>query len=661
MLAYAVDDEDVQQWVPEEHGPMPKDLKGMLTDPGYRKFAWNSSFEYQIFQNTLGMHIPHSEWYDPMVLSFSLSLPGKLEKAGEVVGLSEEKKKMAKGKALMRKFSKPRKPTKNKPYNRIFWWMEPEEWEHYKEYNRGDVVAERAIYKKLRKFDLPVHEWEMWQLDQAINQAGIPINLDLVNNAVRVYEYLMEKKMAEMRRITGLENPGSNAQILPWLQENGYPYEDVQAPHIKAASAYFKERPDHWDEDRWYNYIQNIELQRILELRLETAKASPKKYYALQRGTDQEAGVLRNAVQFAGAGRTWRWAGRMFQAQNLPRPVKYLEKKMPEAIHHLNHMTGPSVEQIYDQPLDLLTSCIRPCAQAPKGKTFIDADLNAIENRVLGWMSACVKILQVFEKNRDPYVDFATYLFGGKYEDLIAEYKGGNGFKRTISKPGVLGCGYRLGPGEKRTNRRTGEIEGTGLLGYAWNMGITQFTEEQAKLSVETFRREFEEVVEFWYAIEKASKKCVRTGKPVECGPVTFDMKSPFLRMRLPSNRYLHYCRPRIEDVKTPWGQVKPTLTYEGLDSRSQWSRIATHGGKLTENADQAISRDILANGMRLAHREGIDIRLHVHDQIIGLVDENEAEDKLEILKQCMAEPMPWAPDIPLSAEGFISPIFIKD
>jgi DNA polymerase len=280
---------------------------------------------------------------------------------------------------------------------------------------------------------------------------------------------------------------------------------------------------------------------------------------------------------------------------------------------------------------------------------------------VLGWLSGCEKILTVFEKGLDPYLAFAVYLFNRPYRELLEEYNNGLTGRRTISKPGVLGCGYLMGPGTRYFNEDTGEWEATGLLGYAWNMGVKQFTEEDAKLSVSTFRREFIEVVDYWYEIERAARKCLRSGKPVEFGHITFDYYYPFMRIRLPSGRFLHYLKPMIEVVETPWGVVKEQITYEGQDDKKHWRRISTHPGKLTENVDQAIARDLLACGLLEADRRGIDIRLHVHDQILGLAPEDKAEEALAILNESMRNPPGWAKGMPLKTAGFISKVFQKD
>lgn len=668
MCAFAVNKAPVEQWVPVEGQKMPSKLEDALLDERVIKTAWNKSFEYNIWKNVHGLTIPHEQWRCTQALSYSLALPGSLEKAGEVVELAEDKKKSAEGRALMRVFSMPRKPSKTKPWKRTHWYMEPEKWERYLAYNRNDVEAERAILRKLLPFDMPEEEWDLWHIDQHINERGIPINMKVVDKAIALYEKLTETGFERMREITGLANPNSGPQLLPWLQARGYVFDDLKKGHVERALAPFNERRDEGE----VLHGDDADLATVLELRSETARASPKKYYALERCVDKIAGVLRNAFQFAGAGRTWRWAGRMFQAQNLPRPLKAFEKIMQMVIEHLEKLDTDAIELIYDNPMGLLVSCIRSVAQAPDGHLLYDADLNAIENRVLGWIARDRKILRVFELGRDPYIDFATYMYAQGYDTLYIEYKGGDGAKRQISKPAVLGCGYQLGPGEERVNHKTGEIEATGLLGYARNMHV-KMTPEQAKKSVDVFRKTYTDVVDAWYGLERASKKCVRTGLPTEFNMIKFDIQPPFLRMILPSGRALHYCRPKLREVKTPWGEMRETLTYEGLNDQNQWVMLTTHGGKLMENADQAIARDLLAHGMKLAWRRGLDLRIHVHDQLVGVAPDiilpgsnmSVAEEHLAILQECMADEPEWAVfkgmHLPLASNGFVSKIFMKD
>lgn len=663
------DSGNVEQWDAAGGQPMPKIVAEALVDPEVEKWAWNASFEIQITQNALKIPTVIEQWKDTMVMAMSCSLPGALDKAGPIINLDDDHLKDKEGKRLIRKFSmrkkSQRKATKGQML-RTFWYEDVADYEKYLAYNRKDVLSEGAIRRRLRQFDsMSEEEWDLWHVDQRINMAGLPINMRMVRNASRVYHEVLRLQQERMNEITGLENATAPAQLLPWLQDRGYMFDDCQKGHIKTARSYFDQKPDHWEDEQWALYMGDEELKEVLDLRLETSRTSIKKFDALLNATDTD-GNLRNVLQFCGAQRTWRWAGRVFQPQNLPRPEKRFEKNIYLHAKQVEELDWQSLSLIYGNVFDLLASVIRPAAQAPEGMLLIDADLNAIENRVLGWLANCVKILRVFKEGRDPYIDFATYLFDLPYEVLWHEYKvQGNGAKRTISKPGVLGCGYMLSAGEKRVNRKTGEIEATGLLGYAWDMGVKHFTPEQSKLSVDTFRREFHEVKDYWYGIERAAKKCIKTGRAVSYGEgyakITFDRLGPFMRMILPSGRALHYVRPRVEMQKAPWGDMKETITYEGLNDQKQWVRMSTHPGKLTENADQAISRDLLAHGIMLAYNRGLDIRLHVHDQIIGLSPESEANEQLEILKECMETPPQWAPDIPLGSAGFTSPVFMKD
>lgn len=658
IAAWSLNDIVQPQWVPSFGMPVPRDFEEAINSPDVVKYAWNAPFEINETRRHIGP-VDVRQWRDTMVMALACSLPGKLEKVPPILRLREDQYKQKSGTRLINKFSNPRKPTKNDPRTRNMWWDYPDDWDEFCDYCGHDEIAERGIFHKLAPYDLPEHEWEMWHIDQEINYAGIPINMDMVRNAIRIIDYVKADRKQKMREITGLENPNSGTQLLPWLQDNGYFFEDLQKPHIKTALTFFDEEPEYWEAGRWEEYRANDDLREVLELRLEAAKTSVTKYNALERAVDED-GLLRYAFQMAGAGRTWRWAGRIWQPQNLPRPEKWLEKDIEIHARNVEELNEGEFDIIYHKPMDVLASCIRSAAQAPPGMMFFDADLNAIENRILGWLAGCQKILSVFERGMDPYVAFAVYLFGEKYSKLMDEYKDGDASKRTVAKPGVLGCGYMLGPGKRYLNHKTGEMEATGLLGYAWNMGITDFTLEQSELSVETFRREFFEVKEYWYALERAAKKCIRTGRETSHGHISFDRKGPFMRMNLPSGRSLHYLRPRLEMCMMPWGKEKMAITYEGKNDKDQWVRIQTHPGKLTENADQAIARDVLVHGLRKAHAEGLDLRIHVHDQGTGLAPTDEASDQLQTLIGCMSAVPVWAKGLPLATEGEIMKMFKK-
>jgi DNA polymerase len=669
MLAYAFDDRKVKQWVPAEGQPMPAEVEDAMLDNRIKKFAWNKNFEWHIWKYSLGIDTPHTAWRDPMVMALSLSLPGKLLKCGQVLRLDEKYLKQD-GHRLINWFSKKRPATKTKPVRRVYWYEKYDKWVEFLEYNRMDVISERKIYRILKPYDLPEHEWELWALDQEINARGFPVNMEMCQNVIEVRDELVQDRIDELEEITGLDNPNAQAQLLGWLRDNGYPFDDLKAGHIRRAMEKYDRIVERGDRPN-----QGEDYRRVLELRSEVSRTSTKKFDAVASHTDDD-GYLRNCFQFAGAGRTWRWAGRVFQPQNLARPTKELEGltwgttpgghkyvtggTQIEAARLLQDLTAEGVDMLFDRPMDAISGAVRTFVQAPKGYVFIDADLAAIENVVLGWMSGDRRILRVFEKGLDPYIDFATYLYKREYASLWAEYQAGNKGRRTIAKPGVLGCGYMLSAGKQYENRQTGEIEATGLLGYAWNMGV-KLTPEQADLSVRVWRETYRKAVQFWYDLQRAAFKCMRTKKEVACGPVSFDRAGPFLRMNLPSGRSLHYLRPKLEEVLAPWGDYKMSLTYEGLNDKYQWDRISTHPGKLTENGDQAISRDILSAGMRKAAKAGIPVVMHVHDQIVGLVKEEDADDGLATLIQCMTDRDEWMGTIPLKVAGHISTHFVKD
>ena len=663
MCAWAYDDGSVKQWLPEEgEVTMPAELEDGLLDERVIKHAWNASFERHLWQNTMGIVIPYNQWRDAMVLAQSLSLPGKLSKAGEALRMDNEHLKATDGKNLINWFSKLRPATKTKPKRRVYWYEQPARWEQYKQYNVRDVIAERQIWWKCLPLDMPWSEWELWFLDQEINERGVPVDIKFARHCARVKDDLIATRIARMKEITGLEKPNAPQQLLPWLQDLGYPFADMKKGHVRRAIEENDDLPP--------------EAREVAGLRLQAAMASVKKYNAVVRHTGDD-GLLRNTLQFGGAARTARWAGRVFQVQNLAKPIKALEGlewrqradgawevcggDLFAAREAVAALDAESLDLIFDNPMEMLSACVRPTIMAPPGYIFIDADSRAIENVVLGWLSDDQKILGVFRENRDPYIDFATYMFQRPYDELMAEYKAGDSGPRTTSKPGVLGCGYMLSAGKEYEDRKTGEIEATGLLGYAWGMGVKSFTPAQAELSVAVWRRTFHQAVRFWDDIQAAAFRTVNTKRESSARHIGFSMYKNVLRMHLPSGRNIHYIKPFIKDKMMPWGKMKPNLHYEGKDSNGNWAVISTHPGKITENADQAIARDLLAHGITLANREGIDVRMHVHDQIIGLCLEEQAGRELDVLIQCMTDRPWWCPDMPIAAAGHISKWFVKD
>ncbi len=655
---------------------LPNEFLDALEDERITKIAWNFPFEWNISKQALNIDIPIETALDPMVVARSLSMPGKLADCCRILNLPEADWKHEGGKALINYFCKPRKPTKRNKSLRNDGKSNPEKWAKFKAYSKADIRSMAACWFRMKKWSLPDFEWELWEYDREINEAGVPINLAAVDNANRIVDEITADRLAHLGRITKLENPNSGPQLLGWLSDRDYPFADLKVGHVKRA---LKEAEDDGDGDTRYA----VALRR----RTEISKASLKKYAACQSMVDDD-GLLRNMFTFNGAGRTCRWSGSGFQAHNMARPHPFFEKaEAQEALaHHLQRLSTCDFEWLYTRqqplldPFEALSSGVRGLIAAPPGKKFVSADFNAIENRVLGYMADEEKILKVFLLNRCPYVDFATYMFGGTYDQLWHEYKVlKQKTKRQTAKPGVLGCGYMLGEGHEYEDPATGEILATGLLGYARNMGISDFTPEQASLSVKVWRETFSKVSDYddglWYELDRAVRKTVSTGRRTSVNMFDFERDGPFLTARLPSGRKLYYIRPRIEDRTTPWGDIRPTVTYEGVDSRSQrkaWGRISTHPGKTTENLDQALARDCLAHALLRLKRRNVkiiatrsnqplvDVRLHVHDEIVALADEDDAERVGEVLSEAMSEPMEWAPGLPLKAVAEISQVFVK-
>ena len=648
MCAYAFDTGPVKIWVPAEGQQCPPDLHAALHDRENTLFcAWNKMFEWSILKHVLKIEIPHHLWFDASVVGQMCSYPAKLETAGSAMRIPGDKQKLAEGTRLIKKFSIPRKPTKKLPHARCTMLTDPKDWELFKQYCIGDVEAERAIEFRLGDNNLTDDEWRLWWLDQEINQKGIPIDVEFMEKAESLYQFEKVKLLKQMAKITGLQNPNSNKQLLPWLQSQGYGYADLKKGHIA----------------KWYSRApQGSALQKVLELRPHAASTSSSKFTKVKTLIGDQQ-VVRNSFRFYGASRTGRWAGSGMQPQNISRGEKKYANNAQYWVDVIKGNSPEVVSGLYGDVMNMSSSLIRSMIKPPDGQTLVVADLNAIENRVLGWITGDQKILEVFHKNLDPYIYFAQYLYNTPYATLMAEHKAGKSEKRTVSKPAVLGCGYMLSAGKWKEDPKSGEMEATGLLGYADNMGV-QISIEESKKMVDTFRETFSEVKTFWYSFEKAVIDVVQNKRPCNFRNIFYiDMKRPFLRIRLPSGRFLHYVNPEVVNEPHPFrqGQFQRKLRYEGLGLNTKWSNLKTHPGKLTENVDQAISRDILAHGMMLASQQGLDIRMHIHDEIVCVSPNARAEQDLQILIQCMECVPHWAQGLPLGAEGYISERFRKD
>jgi len=690
LCAYAFGDRAPKLWQPHLDPKIPADLEDALNDPFSTAYAWNSAFEQAICRHVLKIDKPIHEFRDPMVSSRYMSMPGSLDAAGEILGLGSEAAKLKSGKRLIQLFCSPEDEGGEENLFGVSeptfrdWRTDPAEWLLFGKYCVQDVIAERAIFKKLQKFPVPDSEWETWVLSEKINGRGVPTDQVLVSGARTIVVQEMERLTAELKERTGLDNANSVSQLLPWLQARGYVFSSLGKPFVARAFAGEGNLSE--------------EARAVLEIRNQTAKSSVKKYTVIA-DLASEDGRLRNQYTFYGAARTGRWAAHGANVNNFSKPSKAVEKKMERAIELVRLGDYKTILAEFGKPLDVIASTIRSSFRAPEGSRFVVCDLNAIENRLLGWVSNCDKILDVFRRTFtyegpdypekdiyngntypvDPYLDFATRMYGQSYHDLWVEWKiKGDATKRNNAKAPVLGAGYQLGPGEERMDAE-GNPFFTGLLGYARALGV-EMTSEEAKLAIQVFRDTYSEVTWYWKDIHNAAVRAVKNpGQLVGVGvphtdkdreyyakiehPLTWEPKISFLchgskvlEMKLPSGRSLHYINPEVRQEDATYQNrtyKKNTLYYHGKEQGSQtWGECVASPGRFTENSVQAIARDVLVNGMKLADSKGFEIVLHVYDEIGTLVP-NSSPLTLEDLAECMAVSPSWAPDLPLTAEGY--------
>lgn len=688
MAAWSWGNGPVEQWDREE-GPLPAEIADALTDPHVEKWAFNAQFERIIAKRVLGLKTGYANWRCTKVLGLMQGFFGTLDDMGRQIGLPADKQKMAEGKRLMRIFSMPQKTSAKKPLRWRSAWTDPEEWEEYKAYNRQDVVTEREMKKRLIKYPILPFEWDLYEIDQVINDRGIPVDMDFVEHAIEMAAIRKAELTDQMREITGLVNPNSTDQLKEWVKARGYPFDDLKKETIKKVLTENFERAgseltihdeDFVDTDKLDGGFLEPDAARALMLRQQAARTSVSKYNAVRRLVGPRS-TLRYGFQFHGASRTGRDAGRGLNPQNLTRTPPELEvgKEATSADVPEDFLLESVTESIrtgdYEglaltvkEPMNALAGTVRSLVRAPEGFDLIAADLASIETCVIAWVSGCERLLNVFRSGLDAYKDFGTELYVKAYEDITKT-------ERTNSKPAVLGCGFRLGGGDLREGKKTG------LWGYAENMGINLSRDDSHK-AVRVFRTAYPEIPQLWFALEKAIEFAVRhkrraapviklNGRTFRV-PVTFEMMGDYLTIELPSGRRLFYFKPRIEKKKFigrptkeyPDGEpyFKENLTYMGkAQNGNTWIRVWSHGGKVTENIVQAIARDILMIGMHRAHLAGFPIILRVHDELVAAIRRGDNRLTVEYLKQLMTDTISWCPDIPLGAAGWQASFYRKD
>jgi len=604
MAAYAMDDGPVKVWEADS-GPCPE-LRDGLKDPSNLIAAWNVNYERTVLA-AKGMPLPIERFLDVMVLARYAGLPGRLKDCAKVPMIrvpSEEKTKSET--LLINKFCKPQKDGTVKTKADY-----PEDWQLFREYCKKDVLTMRHVYNWLfHRFVFPERERKLWLLDQRINGRGLPVDTALALAGKQETTRLVAQAQKELRDLTGLENPNSVQQIHPWLQERGYKYDSLGKDFVKQAIA-------ETDGD----------CKAALQVRLDAAKSSVKKFGAFVENTSPDF-RLRNQFVFYGA-HTGRWSGKGVQPQNLTR-----KETDQEALTAL--LSGNPVKS-----LEALTTCLRPCIRAPKGKKLVVADLNAIEVRVLMWLSGCNDGLQVFADGKCPYKDFAVDYYNLDY-DLVTKNQ------RNTCKPPVLGCGFGLGGGQER-EMQNGQKVKTGLWKYAESMGQS-FTKEESHRMVQLYRSKYPEVTFYWNYLEDAFIAAYKTRKRQQVGAIYFDATAEAVRILLPSGRAIHYLNPHAYK-----GADGIEISFDGL-RQGGWGRQSTWGGRLTENVVQAVARDVLAEGMLRAEEYGPGpIVGHVHDELITEVPDNAVEgvdNDVHRLEACLSNPIDWAPGLPLAAEG---------
>jgi len=616
LFAYAYDDGPVHVVDLTAFEDLPERVRLDLADPAVIKTAFNANFERVCIEKHFGIRCDPRQWRCTMVWSLALGLPGSLEGVAEALGL--EARKDQRGKALIKYFSEPCSPTKaNGGRTRNFPEHDPEKWRQFIEYNRQDVVVEREIRRFLERFPLPDHEWELWALDQEINDRGVRLDPTLFRQAIACDAQYEERLIAEAKELTGLENPNSVEQLKEWLAERG----------VDASEGLSKEQmPVLLDQ------APDEETRRVLELRQALSKTSVDKYHAMERSmcADERA---RGLLQFCGAGRTWRWAGRLIQVQNLPQNKI---KDLTLARETLRSGDFEMLEMLFGPPPFVLSQLIRTAFIPSPGCRFIVADFSAIEARIVAWLADEKWVIDVFRDHGKIYEATAAMMFKVPIETIV---KGHPNYElRAKGKVAVLACGYGGGPDAMAKMDSKKEID----------------SDDYPRI-VRQWRKANPNIVRLWYATEEAAIQAVQKKTTVKLAHgVRYRYESGVLFADLPSGRSLAYQSPEIRpDLK--FG--KDGLVYK--TQKNKWVEVRTWGGTLVENLVQAIARDCLAEAMRRLDAAGYDIVMHVHDEII--LDVPIGTGSVKEVTEIMSRPIDWAPGLPLAAAGFECEFYQKD
>lgn len=630
LFAYSADGEEVKIVDLMKGEAIPFEIKIALLSPKVTKHAFNAAFEWYCLSKHLKVPKPDiwlSQWRCTMVHGLYCGYPGSLAAIGAALGMPEDKKKMGIGKRLIDIFCKPCKPTKtNGGRTRTMPHHEPEKWETFKNYCKQDVVTEMEAERRLSFWPIPDDVQKQWELDMRINAFGTTIDKDLVNGAIYCSEAVTENLMGRAMEITGLDNPNSDTQLKSWAEKRL----DIKIPSLdkkNLASLLGTELPD--------------EVREILNIRKELGKTSVTKYKAMKNAVCAD-GRVRGLLQFYGANRTGRWAGRLVQVQNLPR--NYLEN-LSLARNIVKKKDTDGLGILFGSVPDTLSQLIRTAFVPSEGHKFVVADFSAIEARVIAWLAGEEWRQEVFRTHGKIYEASASAMFGVPIEKIK---KGNPEYAlRAKGKVAELALGYQ------------------GSAGALVQMGALDMnlSEDELPDIVRRWRASNKRIVALWYAAENAALECMKTAKQTGINKgIIFSREADiihgldFMTVTLPSGRKLFYAHPYL--APNAWGN--DSLHYTGMNQTSKkWCELETYGGKLVENIVQAIARDCLAVAMERLHKNGFNIVMHIHDEVV--IDCPVESADLDTACEIMCEPIPWADGLLLKAAGFTGDYYMKD
>ena len=617
LFAYSIDGEKAQCIDLASGEVLPDWIIAALTDPDVLKTAFNAAFERICLTKYLGLSKPldPAQWQCTMVLAARMGLPLSLGQCGEVLHLAEGK--MTEGKALIRYFSVPGKNGK-----RHLSADAPDKWQTFKDYNNRDVDVEQAIRKRVRRLQPAAFDELLYIADQEINDRGVMIDQVLVDAAARFDDEYKAELLKQAQKMTGMENPNSPAQIKDWIsQVTGFTVASLNKKNL---------------DDLEKQLIYWPKAQQVLAIRREMGKTSNKKYSAMQTCVCKD-GRIHGLLQFCGAARTGRWAGRLVQVQNLPQ--NHLES-LDYARYLVKQGDLDEFEMNYGNVTQVLSELIRTAFIAAPGHTFHVCDFSAIEARVIAWLAGEEWVLDVFRSNGDIYCANASRMF-----KVPVEKHGQNAALRQKGKIATLALGYGGGVSAL-------EAMGGSKLGL---------TEDEEKEIVKLWRDSNPRIVKMWGIIEKAAISAIKTGKSVTVHRgIQIGRRWGMLTITLPSGRTICYPRAVIEtEYNDGWRGDHEIIEYEGLNQTTKkWGSIRTYGGKLTENIVQAVARDILGIVILRAREKRLPVVFHIHDEIIVEATPDQTLDQVEAL---FSEPIDWCRDLPLKGAGYSTPYYLKD